>query len=165
MKRFVSAVAGLFALGWSGMALADATTIATSCPPANFTCAFSAAETMSLVTPRSAGTPGQPDVYIGYMFFDGSGNVTITGTENVNGIVGQIGTVPKGSSIPVLSGSCAAGANGQPATVTLSDGQGEISFVTDSTGTELQFILSKDQNTTTAKSPTNSVRVGVCRKQ
>jgi hypothetical protein len=164
MKRFVSAVAGLFALGWSGMAFAQATTITTACPPAGFTCAFSAAETMSLVTPKP-NTPGQPDVYLGYMVFDASSNVTLTGLQNVNGTVSPIGT---GTPNPVLSssGPCAAGAGGQPATITFTD-KSQISFVTDSGDTELQFILSQDKNTVTTDKVkvSNSVRVGVCRKQ
>ena len=159
MKRFVSAIAGLLALGWSALAFAQATTITTSCPT-SFTCAFSAAETMSLVTPKP-NTPGQPDVYAGYMVFDGSSNVTLTGLQNLNGTVGQIGS----GSPPVLSSStpCAAGANGQPANITFTDNS-VISFVTDSGGAELQFILSQDKNSTT-KTASNSVRVGVCRKQ
>jgi hypothetical protein len=168
MKRFVSALIGLFALGAlgglgsPGVAFAQATTITTACPT-SFTCAFGAAETLSLVTPKSVGTPGQPDVYIGYMVFDGSSNVTITGLQNVNGTVGQIGS----GQIPVLSSSmpCSPGLNGQPATVSFTDNS-QIAFVTDALGTELQFILSKDQSTSsTNKNPTNSVRVGVCRKQ
>jgi hypothetical protein len=160
MKRLVSIVAGLFALLRSGMAFAQATTIPTACP-ISFTCAFSAAETMSLVTPKP-NTPGQPDVYLGYMAFDGSANVTMTGIQNVNGTVSSIGT----GSPAVLSSSvpCVAGANGQPATITFTDNS-EISFVIDSGGAELQFILSKDKNTSSSNKNTNSVRIGVCRKQ
>ena len=166
INRFVAAVAGLLALGWSGMALAQATTITTSCPT-SFTCAFSAAETMSLVTPKGSNTPGQPDVYLGYMAFDGSANVTMTGTQNVNGTVGPIGTSPGGNPF-VLPGTCTAGSNGQPATITFATpDKSEISFVTDSGATELQFILSKDKSSTSSKGGTitNSVRIGVCRKQ
>jgi len=166
-KRFVAALIGLFAIGWSGMAFAQATTITTMCPPANFKCAFSAAETMSFLTPKTVGSPGQPDVYLGYIVFDpsGSGMVTMTGVQNVNGTVGPIGIPPSGSSIPVLSSStpCANGLNGQPATITFTDNS-EISFVTGAGGTELQFILSKDKNTSSTKN-TNSVRIGVCRQQ
>lgn len=161
MKRFVSVLAGLFALGWSGIALAQATAITTTCP-VSFTCAFSAAETMSLVTPKP-NTPGQPDVFAGYMVFDGSSNVTLAGAKNLNGTVGQIGS----GSPPGLSSTapCVAGTMGQPATVTFNDNS-QISFVTDSSGNELQFILSKDVSSTGNNSGiSNSVRVGVCRKQ
>jgi hypothetical protein len=162
MKRFVFAIAALFALGWSS-AFAQATSITTTCPT-NFTCAFSAAETLSLVSP-SGTKPGSPDVYVGYLAFDNSGNVTMTGTQNIDGIVNPIGL----GSPAVLSSSepCAAGASGQPATITFTD-KSQISFVRDMGGTELQFILSKDQNTppnSTANIKTNSVRVGVCRQQ
>jgi hypothetical protein len=162
MKRFVVAIFGLFALGWSGIAFAQATTC-----PISFTCAFSAAESMSLVTPKGTpNQPGQPDVYVGYMVFDGSSNVTLTGMQNVNGTVGQIG----GTSGLTSKTPCAAGTAGQPATITFSDNS-EISFVTDANGGspgsigELQFILTKDQNTTGKTTTANSVRVGVCRKQ
>jgi len=41
----------------------------------------------------------------------------------------------------------------------------QLSFVTDSANTELQFILTKDPNTSASSTAANSVRVGVCRKQ
>jgi hypothetical protein len=159
MKRFVAvvgAVVGMMvALGWSGSAFAQATTITTACPT-SFTCAFSAAETMSLVT-TGPGKPGQPDVFVGYISFDASSNVTMTGLQDINGTVSQIGTTSGG--ISSSSGTCLAGANGQPAIITFAD-KSELAFVTDSSGNELQFILNKDKSGTG-----NSVRVGVCRKQ
>lgn len=158
MKNLVAALAGLFALGWAGTMFAQATAITTSCPT-DFTCAFSAAETMSLVTPKMIATPGQPDVFVGYMVFDGSSNVTLSGLGNVNGTVSQIG----GSAGLTSKMPCTAGSDGQPATISFSDGS-VVAFVTDSGGTELQFILSADQNTAKTKPNTNSVRVGVCRK-
>jgi hypothetical protein len=160
MKNSVSALIGLFAIGWSGMAFAQATAINTTCPT-SFTCAFSAAETMSLVTPKP-NTPGQPDVYLGYLAFDGSGNVTMTGKQNVNGTVSSIGT----GSPAVLSGSCLDGMNGLPAIITF-PGTGkattQISFVKDNANTELQFILTQDLNSASTTSA-NSVRIGVCRQ-
>jgi len=153
MKRFVPALVGLFALGWSGMAVAQTT----ACPT-NFTCAFSAAESMSLVTPKP-NIPGQPDVFLGYMVFDGSSIVTLTGLQNVNGTVSQIG----GTSGLTSTNPCAPGADGQPATIDLKDNS-QLSFVTDSGGTELQFILSRDTSTG-SKTTANGVRIGVCRKQ
>jgi hypothetical protein len=152
MKNLVAAIAVLLALGWSEMAFAQTT----ACP-VSFTCAFSAAETMSSVTPKASGTAGQPDVYLGYLVFDASSNVTMTGVQNVNGAVGPIST---GSTNPV---ACVQGLPGQPATITFSDNS-QISFVTDSGGTELQFILSRDKNTDATKN-TNSVRIGVCRQK
>jgi hypothetical protein len=159
IKRSFATLAGLLALGWPGLASAQADTITTPCPT-NFTCAFSAAETLALTTPKSQGSPGQPDVYVGYIEFDGSGLVTLAGLQNVNGTVGQIST---GSTSGV---ACTAGANGQPATVTFGN-KTQIAFVTDAGGTELQFILSQDQNTNTSSKViiSNSIRVGVCRKQ
>jgi len=160
MKRLVAAVTITVALGWSALASAQATSITTTCPT-NFSCAFSAAETMSLVAPgpKAAGTP---DVFLGYMVFDGSSNVTLTGLANLNGKVQIIGTgTPQGLT---STSPCANGTNGQPATISLSDSSA-ISFVIDSTGTELQFILSKDPNTSASSTVANGVRVGVCRKQ
>lgn len=169
MKRFVFAIAALFALGWSPSAFAQATSVATTCP-ANFTCAFSAAESMSLVT-LAPSRAGQPDVFVGYMEFDGSSNVTLTGLQNIDGTIGPIGSAPSSgapfllSGAPfLLSGPCTNGANGQPATISFSDNS-ELSFVIDSSATELQFILSKDKSTSANSKIANSVRVGVCRKQ
>ena len=161
MKRFVSRFAALLMLGWSSLAFAQATTITTACP-ASFTCAFSAAESLAFGVPRSVGSPGQPSVFIGYMVFDASSNVTLSGLQNLNGTVTMIGS----GSPPGLSSSspCAPGANGQPALITFND-KSQIAFVTDATGTELQFILSQDINTPPKGGTSNSVRVGVCRKQ
>jgi len=114
---------------------------------------------MSLVTPSKVGSPGQPDVYVGYLAFDATGGVTLTGTSNING------TVTTGIS---MSGTCAEPtAFLQPATINFANNNTQISFVTDASGTELQFILSQDQNTNTSSKIkiSNSVRVGVCRKQ
>ncbi len=159
INRLLAVLAGVVALGWSGMAFAQATSISTTCPT-NFNCAFSAAETMSLVTPKP-NTPGQPDVYLGYISFDGSSNVTLTGQQNVNGTVGPIGN---GSPNPVLSssGPCISGANGQPATINFTD-KSQISFVKNSNNTELQFILTQDKSSTSS-TVSNSVRIGVCRQ-
>jgi hypothetical protein len=165
IKRSFAVFAGLLGLGWSGMAFAQATLPTTTCPT-SFTCAFSAAETMALVTPKSSGSsPGQPDVYVGYIVFQGS-TVTMTGTQNVNGTVGAIGTSTSGSP-PVLTGSCADGTtNGQPAIITF-PGSGktttQLSFVKNAANTELQFILTQDINSSSSTSA-NSVRIGVCRQ-
>ncbi len=164
IKRSFATLVGLLALGWSGLAFAQATTITTTCPT-SFTCAFSAAETFSLVTSKG-GSPGQPDVYVGYVVFQGS-TVTMTGQQNVNGTVGPIGTVPPGGSAPLLTGTCTdAVLNGQPAIITF-PGTGktttQLSFVKNAAGTELQFILTQDINSSSSTSA-NSVRIGVCRQ-
>jgi hypothetical protein len=162
MKNLVSALIGLFAIASSGMAYAQATDINTACPT-NFTCAFSAAETMSLVTPKP-NTPGQPDVYLGYMTFDASGNVTMTGKQNLNGTVSMTGT----GSPNVLTGSCSNGVGGQPAVITFPGSNmksTQLSFVKDNANTELQFILTVDLNSNSAGTTANSVRIGVCRQQ
>jgi hypothetical protein len=154
MNRLVLALAGLLALAWSGLAMAQASSISTPCP-VNYQCAFSAAETLSLNASNAAGAPGQPDAYVGYMNFDGSSNVTIVGLKNVNGSVTSFAP----------SGTCAAGSSGAPATITLNDST-TIAFVSAgrsnaSAPAELDFILSKDANS--SGSTTFSVRVGVCR--
>lgn len=150
MKRFVPALAGLFALGWSGMAFAQAASTITTACLTSFTCAFTAAETLSLVAPKSAGSPGQPDVFVGYMGFDGSGNFTMTGSQNLNGTVNAFSKM----------GKCASGTVGVPAVITLEDNS-QLSYVLDSGMSELQFILTNDAST---NKTANSVRVGVCRK-
>ncbi len=146
------------------MVFAQATTITTTCPT-SFTCAFSAAETLSLVTSKNVGSAGQPDVYVGYIAFQGS-TVTMTGQQNVNGTVGAIGTATSGSP-SVLTGSCTTGINGQPAIITFpgtaSNTRTQLSFVTNVANTELQFILTQDINSTSVTSA-NSVRIGVCRQ-
>ena len=158
MKRFVAAVTLSFVLGWSAMAAADATSIGTTCPT-NFMCAFSAAETQALVT-ASPNKPGAPDVFLGYMNFDASGVVTVTGVQNIDGTIKPIGS---GTPSILTSTSCTNGANGQPAIISFNDSS-QISFVIDSTNSELQFILTKDANTNANSTVANSVRVGVCRK-
>ena len=149
-------------IGWSSLASAQATAITTGCP-ASFTCAFSAAESLAFGVPKGVGNPGQPDVYVGYMVFDGSSNVTLSGLQNVNGTVGPIGAASMPAGL-TSSSACTAGTDGQPAKITFTD-KSQIAFVTNTTGTELQFILSKDMNSTANGSIANSVRVGVCRKQ
>ncbi len=164
MKSYVSALAAAVVFGWSGMVFAQAAAPVTQCPK-SFICAFSAAETLSLLTPRSQGTPGQSDVYVGYLSFDSSGSlVNMTGLQNINGTVQPIG----GSTNPVVTGACTNAASaGQPATILLNDGSGNtpgsiIAFVSNASNTELQFILSRDSTGTTGTS--NSLRVGVCRQ-
>lgn len=155
MNRSVLALAGFVVLAWSRLAMAQASSISTPCP-VNYQCAFTAAETMALGTPSKAGVPGQPDAFVGYMSFDGSSNVTVQGLQNLNGTVTSLAP----------AGTCAAGSNGAPATITLNDNTA-IAFVTPGRGsnpaapTELDFILSKDANS--SGTMTNSVRVGVCR--
>jgi hypothetical protein len=152
MKRFVALVGMMVALGWSGAAFAQTTSCASL---SNFICAYSAAETMSLVT-SGPSKAGQPDVYLGYLAFNSTGaSVTMTGTSDIDGKVNT------GIN---LTGTCTDGASGQPGTIALSDSS-QLSFVIDSSSTELQFILTKDPNTSSTSTAANSVRVGVCRKQ
>jgi len=162
MKRFFSALAGLLALGWSGMALAQAaTSINTNCL-SSFTCAFSAAETYATGTPKNQGTPGQPDVFVGYIGFDATGIVTMTGMQNINGAPGTLPTKTSSGCVAGTGGATSMG--GVPAVITFTDGT-KLAYVLDSnnTPTLLQFILTNDAtnaNPTTA----NSIRVGTCHK-
>ena len=153
MRRFVSALAGVLALAWSGMAFAQAAnTITTNCPT-SFTCSFSAAETMALSTPKGVGVAGQPDVFVGYLSFIGT-TYTMVYSQNLNGTFT--------SPLNKTGTTCTNGANGAPALVTFSDGT-QLSFVVDSltSPTLLQFILANDSGNTTSA---NSVRVGTCHK-
>ena len=163
MKRLFFALGIMFAIGTIGIAQsAFAQTATTNCPT-NYICAFSAAETFATVT-GSPNTPGQPDAYVGYLSFDASSNVTISGMMNINGSVGPI-------PAPMSPGTCASGSGGAPAKITFADGS-QLSFVTDRIGnpaatapTELQFISIQDK-TSGNKTPTaNQVRIGVCRQQ
>jgi len=113
---------------------------------------------MSLVTPKSSGSAGQPDVFVGYLSFGSSGTVTLTGNSNINGTV---------TTSISMSGICAdSTAVLQPATITF-PGNGntktQLTFVKNAAGTELQFILTQDVSSSSATSA-NSVRVGVCRE-
>jgi hypothetical protein len=159
MKRFVSALVVVIGVGWLSVGSAQAQTTLACSTFASFTCAFSAAETYALITPKTNPNPnlaGQPDVYVGYLAFDPTGaNVTMTGTSDIDGVVTKAISV---------SGTCAnAPSANQPATLTFTDAT-EISFVADSSDTELQFIVSSD-NPNAAKAPAFRVRAGVCRKQ
>jgi hypothetical protein len=150
MTRFVAGLIGLLAIGWSGMAFADATTIITACPT-NFACAFTAAETQAFGVPKSSGLlPGQPDVFVGYMEFDGTGAFSMAGSQNLNGTVTPFSK----------TGKCVVGKPGQPSVITLNDNS-QLSFVLDSIPSLLQFIVTNDASTSTTA---NSVRVGVCHK-
>ncbi len=157
MKRFFSALAGVLALGWSGMGLAQ-TIPATGCPT-NFTCAFSAADTLAFGTQKSQGlgSPGQPDVLVGYLAFDASSNVTMMGMQNLNGTATNFSKI----------GTCAAATSstGSTGTITFTTDSTQLSFVLDSsapaTATLLQFILTNDGS---ASKTANSVRVGSCHK-
>ena len=153
MKRLVSALAGLFALGWAGMAFAQAAnTITTTCPT-NFTCSFSAAETLAFGTPKNQGAAGQPDVFVGYLSFVGTTYMLVY-SQNLNGTFT--------SSLTKTGSTCTNGMNGAPALVTFSDGT-QLSFVLDSLNspTLLQFILANDSSTSKTA---NSVQVGSCHK-
>lgn len=155
MKRVFSSLAGLIALGWSGLALAQpATGINTNCLT-TFVCAFSAAETLAFGTPKNqTQVAGQPDVFVGYIGFDASGIVTITGMQNLNGTASTIPTK--------TSNACSMGSGGAPAVVTFTDGT-KIAYVLDSnsTPTLLQFIMTNDG---TGAGTANTVRVGSCHK-
>jgi hypothetical protein len=158
MKRFVSALMIAIGVGWLSVGSAQAQTTLACSTFAGFTCAFSAAETFALITPKTNPNPnlaGQPDVYVGYLSFDPTGaNVTLTGTSDIDGVVTKNFTD---------SGTCtSAPSANQPATLTFAGT--EISFVADSSDTELQFIVSSD-NPNAAKAPAFRVRAGVCRKQ
>jgi hypothetical protein len=84
--------------------------------------------------------------------------VTLSGSQNLNGTVTQIG----GTNGLTSKNPCVPGLDGQPAMIDLSDNS-QLSFVTDSGGTELQFILTRD--TSSGGKTANNVRIGVCRKQ
>ncbi len=157
MKRSVLALAGLAALAWPGFAFGQASSIQTVCPQ-NYQCAFSAAES----TPLGAKSPGVPDVYVGYLSFDGDSppNATIAGMQNLNGTV---------TSSNAVSGPCLSSlASGGVASISFSDGT-QITFVSDGRGgnptttapAELQFILTQNNKGVTTNV---NVRVGVCRQ-
>lgn len=154
ISKSALALAGLVALVWAGYAFADATGITTACPT-SFQCAFSAAETLSLNASSTQGAPGQPNVYIGYMAFDSSGNVTAVLMQNKNGTV---------TPLSLSGGICSQGSSGLPATINFPSPGPQWMFVTVNGGTsgaELDFLQTMDNSGTSSKN--NAVRVGVCR--
>src|SRR5260370_25729849 len=93
----------------------------TTCPPAQFKCALSFAQTKSLTDPMN---PGQPSVGIGYLVFDNSATPipTIFVVQNKDGVLKPIGT---------QVGICSSGTAGAPGTLNFTGGGGPLlRFVT-----------------------------------
>lgn len=153
ISKSVLVLAALVMVAWAGTASAQTT----NCPT-NFTCGFSSAETRAFSStsppPQQAGAP---DVYIGYMTFNGTGGVSVATAQMING----------GFSAITLTGTCTGGQNALPATINFAHGGPQWMFVTvnsqaGANGEELDFIQSQDV-AGAQTSNANAVRVGVCR--
>ena len=89
IKRWFSVVASLVALGWSVMVFSVQQTPISTTSPNQLQLRVQRRRDHVARYPQ-AQYAGQPDVYLGYISFDGSSNVTLTGQQNVNGTVGPI---------------------------------------------------------------------------
>ncbi len=124
---FVVAVIGALAIFSSG---AFATGPLSTCPVANFKCAFSAVQSRSLNDPNH---PGRPSIVIGYIVFDSSATPVPTAfsQENKDGVLGTLQSV---------AGTCTSGSSGSPGTLDFSPNGPTLRFVTTHTGAELRFL-------------------------
>ena len=142
---FVVAVIGAVAVSGSG---AMATGPNSTCPPANFKCAFSAVESKSLQDPSN---PGRPSIVIGYIVFDNSGTPipTVFSQQNKDGALQTIQSVP---------GTCTSGTSGNPGTLNFSPNGPVLNFVTTHSGAELRFLDSSLNNGFASET------IGTCRQ-
>ena len=120
----------------------------TTCPPANFKCAFSAVESKSLQDPSN---PGRPSIVIGYIVFDSSVTPipTVFSQQNKDGAL---------QTLQSVSGTCTGGTSGNPGTLNFSPNGPILKFVTFNSGAELRFIDTSTNNTFTSET------VGSCRQ-
>ena len=101
-----------------------------TCPVANFKCAFSAVESRSLQDPSN---PGRPSVIIGYIVFDNSATPipTVFSQQNKDGALQTLHSV---------AGACTSGSSGNPGTLDFSPNGPVLKFVTFNSGAELRLI-------------------------
>lgn len=100
-----------------------------TCPVANFKCAFSAVESRSLNDPNH---PGRASVIIGYIVFDNAAVPTVFSQENKDGVL---------QTLQSATGTCASGSSGSPGTLDFSGiGGPTLRFVTSHSGAELRFL-------------------------
>jgi hypothetical protein len=138
-------VAAICAVAVSGSS-AFATGPTTTCPPANFKCAFSAVESKSLNDPSN---PGRPSIVIGYIVFDNSAVPTVFSQQNKDGVL---------QTLQSVAGTCTGGTSGNPGTLDFSPNGPILKFVTFNSGAELRFIDTSINNGFTAET------VGSCRQ-
>ena len=118
----------------------------TTCPPANFKCAFSAVESKSLQDPSN---PGRPSIVIGYIVFDNSAIPTVFSQQNKDGAL---------QTLQSVAGTCTVGTSGTPGTLNFSPNGPILKFVTTHSGAELRFL------DTSLNNGFASETVGTCRQ-
>ena len=133
IKAISFAVAVIGAVAVSGSS-ALATGPTTTCPPANFKCAFSAVESRSLNDPNN---PGRPSIVIGYIVFDNSAVPTVFSQQNKDGVL---------QTLQSVAGTCTGGTSGNPGTLDFSPNGPILKFVTFKSGAELRFLDSSLNN-------------------
>lgn len=117
----------LIAIGAAGIGAAFAAAPTTTCPPALFQCGLSVASTK----PLGSGSPGRPDMTIGYLVFDGSGIPTLFALSSKDGTIQPMNTV---------TGTCSGTIDGTPGTLDFTGAGGpKLAFVTFKTS-DLRFI-------------------------
>ena len=128
IKAISFAVAVIGAVAVSGSS-ALATGPTTTCPPANFKCAFSAVESKSLNDPSN---PGRPSIVIGYIVFDNSAVPTVFSQQNKDGVL---------QTLQSVAGTCTSGSSGSPGILDFNASGGPtLRFVTSHSGAELRFL-------------------------
>jgi hypothetical protein len=120
----------------------------TTCPVANFKCAFSAVESRSLQDPNN---PGRPSIVIGYIVFDSSVTPipTVFSQQNKDGAL---------QTLQSVAGACTPGSSGSPGKLDFSPNGPILKFVTTHSGAELRFL------DTSLNNGFASETVGTCRQ-
>lgn len=143
----LSAVVGtFFALA---LPAAAQTTPATACP-LNYICSLEVTGSAPLL---GLGNDGQPVSILGFVNFDGSGNVTATLEVNANGTV---------HTVTDATGTCTSGTTTTPATITVATqhlGTLTIDFVVAKSSASIELLLA---NHTSESTNDTTVSLGVC---
>jgi hypothetical protein len=128
MRRMVLAAAMLcLSAAW-----ARAQTAPTACP-VNYTCSYQSSSTQALV---GGATDGQPQSRVGFLNFDGAGNVSGVLSGSLNGTV---------VTNRAISGTCVSGTDSTLGQINFKAGLGgnptSLAFVTAPNGTHTDLLL------------------------
>lgn len=150
MKRFSIILGFMSAVVCWGSAFA-VTMPLTPCPTI-FTCAFDAAAVLPLTDPA---TPGAPEVYVGYLSFNGSGAPTLDALGTSNGTA---------QSLVTAVGTCTPGTTAAMGVLDFTlNGGPKFEFVSDNRSGALELrvmIVAGSGNVTPS-----SVNLGTCTQQ
>jgi len=124
------------------------TTPATACP-VNYVCSLEISGAKPLI---GLGNDGQPVSIVGFVTFDGSGNVTAVIEANANGTV----------STYTDTGTCTSGTATAPGTIALTsprDGKVMVDFVVAKSFAGIELLVT---NHTSESNKDTTVQLGVC---